>query len=197
MRCLVVVAHPLPASLCRTLAEHARLTLETSGHDVQWLDLYEEGFRPALTPAERGSYYSGSFDNAAVQHLAESLQAADALLLCFPTWWFGLPAILKGWFDRVWGPGLAYDHAADLGAIRPRLLRLHQVLAVTSLGSAWWVDWFVMRRPVHRVLKTAVLGTCAPRARFRMLSIYRAEQLSNRQVQQATERLDRALKHWH
>ncbi len=134
MRCLVVVAHPLRESLCHLLAERAVSALRAGGHEVAVEDLCAGAFPPALTPAERASYYAGPFDGTAVRNEIDRLRSAEGLVLCFPTWWFGFPATLKGWFDRVWAPGVAYDHADDLGAIRPRLTGLRQALAVTSLA---------------------------------------------------------------
>lgn len=86
-----------------------------------------------------------------------------------------MPAILKGWIDRVFAPGIAFDHASDFGPIKPRLTNLKQVLVITTLGSPAWIDWLVMRRPVRRILKTAIFGLCAPQAKFAMLSRYAAE----------------------
>lgn len=175
MRCLVVIAHPVPGSLCRTLADKAIEGLTAAGHQVDIEDLYGNAFAPALTAEERNSYSSPAYDGSATRPQIDRLLTAEALILCFPTWWYGFPAILKGWFDRVWAPGVAYDHAADGGAIRPRLHNLQQVLAITTLGSPWWVDRFVMQRPVHRILKTGLLRPCAPKARLQMLSLYKAE----------------------
>jgi NAD(P)H dehydrogenase (quinone) len=117
-------------------------------------------------------------------------------VLCFPTWWFGFPAILKGWFDRVWMPGAAFDHATDLGAIKPRLTQLKRVMVITSLGSPWWVDQLIMRQPVKRILKTAILGTCAPQAQFEMLSIYSSEKLSQEKVTRFQKKITSRLTHW-
>ena len=119
MKCLVVIAHPVTDSLCHALAQSAIQALGEAGHTVEVEDLYAAEFPPALTTAERQSYYAPSFDATATQAQIERLLAADALVLVFPTWWFGFPAILKGWFDRVWAPGVAYDHASDLGPIPP------------------------------------------------------------------------------
>lgn len=82
------------------------------------------------------------------------------------------------------------------GAHPPRLHRLRTTLAITTLGSPWWVDRLVLRRPVRRVLKTALLGTCAPRSAFDMLSLYGAERLSAAQVQRFNARIARALSSW-
>ena len=196
MKCLVVVAHPLPDSLCHTLAQAACEALRGAGHEVEIEDLCQSGFPPSLTTAERRSYYSPPYDSSAVEPQVARLLAAEALLLVFPTWWFGFPAVLKGWFDRVWAPGIAYDHADDYGPIRPRLHHLRRTLAVTSLGSPWWVDRFVLRQPVKKALKTALLGTCAPNCRFEMISLYRAERLSTSQVDLARQRVTQAVAKW-
>jgi putative NADPH-quinone reductase len=196
MQCLVVVAHPLRESFCHTVAAKATATLQAAGHDVAVEDLYGGGFAPALTADERASYYGRPYDAAAVQGEIDRLLATEGLVLCFPTWWFGFPAILKGWFDRTWAPGVAYDHADDLGAIKPRLHGLRRLLAITSLGSPWWVDRLVMGRPVRRTLKTALLGTCAPRCRFDMLSAYKAERLGDEDVRQFSAKVERTLAAW-
>ena len=196
MKCLVVVAHPLGDSLCRCLADRAVETLTAAGHQVETEDLCGSGFAAALTATERRSYYGECFDAAAVQPQAERLLAAEGIVLCFPTWWFGFPAVLKGWFDRVWAPGIAYDHASDLGAIRPRLTGLRRMLALTTLGSPWWADRLLLRQPVKRVLRTAIVGTCAPACRFDMLSLYRAERLEAAQVARFSTKVAKALADW-
>lgn len=196
VKCLVVISHPITDSLCHALARSAINALTSAGHEVQIEDLYQTNFSPALTATERQSYYGEPFDSAAVRAQVERLLAAEALVLVFPTWWFGFPAILKGWFDRIWAPGIAYDHATDLGPIRPRLHNLQRALAITSLGSPWWLDRLVLRRPVRRVLKTALLGTCAPTCRFEMLSLYKAESLVPARVQRFCSRIESTLSEW-
>jgi len=196
MKCLVVIAHPVSDSLCQFMAQSAVAALKAAGHVVQVEDLYQSAFPPALTLAERQSYYSPSFETVAVQPQIDRLLSAEALVLVFPTWWFGFPAILKGWFDRVWAPGVAYDHASDLGPIKPRLHHLKRTLAVTSLGAPWWVDRLLLRQPVKRVLKTALLGTCAPASQLEMLSLYKAERLTENQVRLFCSRIERVLSKW-
>jgi putative NADPH-quinone reductase len=196
MKCLLVTAHPLPDSLCAHLAGRAEAALRAAGHEVTREDLYASGFNPVLSAEERRAYYAPVYDAARVAGEVARLTQADALVLVFPTWWFAFPAMLKGWFDRVWAPGIAYDHAADLGAIRPRLEKLRRVLAVTTLGAPGWVDWLVMRRPVQRVLKIAILGTCARHARFEMLSLYRAEAVTPARAEAFAAKIEAALRGW-
>jgi len=167
-------------------------TLKKNGHEHKLIDLYRSGFDPRLTDSERAEYYE-NFDRTALEKEITDLQWAESIILVFPTWWFGPPAILKGWFDRVWAPSIAFDHAEDLGSIKPRLNSLRKVVAFTTLGSPWWVDYFILRRPVRRVLKTAILGTCAPQASFKFMSFYRAERIGNEVAQTTMDRVRVAI----
>lgn len=193
MKCLLVLAHPLANSLNATLAQAAAAALRDAGHEVKVRNLYETGFSPALTTAERQGYYTG-FDSSRIAAEAEELQEAETLVLVFPTWWFSLPAMLKGWIDRVWAPGVAYDHATDLGALKPRLQGLKHTIAITTLGSPWWVDRFVMRQPVKRVLKWGVVRACAPKSSFRFLSFYTCEKKTPQQVEDMVAKVRAAVR---
>jgi NAD(P)H dehydrogenase (quinone) len=194
MKCLLVISHPLKDSLNAALAETAATALRESGHEVRIRNLYEQGFQPALTPEERRSYYS-EFNASGVAAETEELKWTEVLVLVFPTWWFGMPAMLKGWFDRVWIPGIAYDHAPDMGAILPRLHDLRKTVAITTLGSPWWIDRLVLWRPVRRVLKTAILRSCAPKSTLDFLSFYGCEKLTVEQVDVMKARVSAALRH--
>lgn len=122
---LLVHAHPEPTSLTRQLVELSRTRLREAGYRVLESDLYGMGWKavfderdfPARSNHQRLSfieesghaYLSGrqAADIAAEQ---EKLIAADAVILHFPLWWYGMPAIMKGWIDRVWAYGLAYGY---------------------------------------------------------------------------------------
>ena len=171
MRLLLILAHPLGDSFTAAVAATARDTLAANGHQVDWLDLYAEGFDPRLTAAERASYYADPYDRSDVAGLVARLTAADGLVLVFPQWWFGFPAILKGYFDRVFAPGVAFAHGAA-GGIAPRLGNIRLFYALTTTGSPWWVVRLVMGDPVRRLLKRGLVSMCAKRVSFRMLSLH-------------------------
>jgi NAD(P)H dehydrogenase (quinone) len=122
---LIVHAHPDPASLNRQLVDTAVHTLEQQGHDVLQSDLYgmrwkavfdEHDFPARADPqrldfvTESGHAYASGRQTPDVAEEQRKLLAADAVILQFPLWWFGLPAILKGWVDRVFAYGLAYGY---------------------------------------------------------------------------------------
>jgi putative NADPH-quinone reductase len=193
MNILVVTAHPLKNSLCTTLADHIVSRLKTLGHTITIEDLYETDFDPVLSDRERERYYSDRYDATAVANEVRRLEAAEALVMVFPTWWFGFPAILKGWFDRVWVPSVAYDHASDFGPIRPRLNGLQKAFVVTTLGAPWWVDYLILWRPVKRTLRFALLGACARKCRLKYLPFYKCEQVGNERVHRIKNRIDAQL----
>ena len=105
----VVHCHPLVESynhaLFRTIVE----TLKQNGHEVVSTDLYREGFQPAMTERERRTYMDMSYDKSAVAGYAKTLKEVEGVILCFPHWWFSMPAMLKGWVDRVFSRGFAYS----------------------------------------------------------------------------------------
>ena len=171
MRVLVVLAHPLEDSFAAAVAKTLRDTLEGRGHAVDLLDLYREGFEPCLTAEERARYFTGDYDASSVAGLVARLEAADALILVFPQWWFNMPAILKGFLDRVFAPGIAFENDAAGGRIRPRLTRLRHFWAFTTTGSPWWIVNLYMGNPVRRILKRGIATFCAPGAAFRMVNL--------------------------
>ena len=193
-RCLLVSCHPLADSLCNHLVERVKRRFAAHAVEIEHLDLYRTDFAAPLSAAERQSYFTGRFDGAALGEQIAALKAAEILVLVFPTWWFGLPALLKGWFDRVWRPGIAFEHPKQAGGrITPRLDNLRHCLVVTTLGSPWWFDLLVMRRPLRRILKTALIGTCAPTVRFEMLSLYAAMALEQPRLDRFLGRIDGAV----
>lgn len=189
MKCLVVVSHPLKESLCHYLTAQTIEHLESKGYQVTLLDLYKSKFSPLLTTQERETYYQPYFDDSSLEQEIHQLKQAESLILVFPTWWFGFPAILKGWFDRVWAPGHAYNHASDLGAITPCLDNLQEVKVITILGSPWWVDKLILWQPVKRVLKIALLGACTKGCKFKMLSFYKSESASTSRVESFVQKI--------
>lgn len=194
MNCLVVFAHPLPDSLNGRFLKCVMAELEAAGHDVTLLDLYRLDFDPRLNSAERSVHYDAEAARGIAHEHTRLLEAADALVLVFPTWWFGLPAILKGWFDRCFGPGVGFLHAEEKGGpIRPALTGLKHFQAVTTLGSPWWIDTFVMWRPVRRMLKIAIAQGCAPQARFDYVALHGADNVEEARAADFETKIRRML----
>ncbi|AXA40836.1 NAD(P)H-dependent oxidoreductase [Rhizobium leguminosarum] len=172
MRILLVLAHPLEDSFAASVARTAREALEASGHVVDLLDLYREDFDPRLSEAERRGYFDVPYDTSAVADTVARLKAADGLILVFPQWWFNFPAILKGFFDRIFAPGVAFSHDAAGGRIVPQLTNIRLLYALTTTGSPWWLVRLYMGDPVRRLLKRGIAAFCSKRLNFKMLGLH-------------------------
>jgi putative NADPH-quinone reductase len=109
MRVLYVYCHPLEGSFHAAIRHEALGGLRQAGHAVDLLDLYAEGFDPVLSAGQRRDYHDPAKNRANNQAHVDRLMAAEALIVQFPTWSFGPPAMLKGWFDHLFGPGIAMD----------------------------------------------------------------------------------------
>jgi len=135
MRALVIVAHPADDSYCQALARRTVVGLQAAGHDVTVLDLYAEGFRPAMSDAERRAYHTESpILDPMVQRHADVVRAAEIMVFVYPTWWSGLPANLKGWLERVMVPGVGFRFD-DRGKVRPGLGSVRHLVGVSTYGS--------------------------------------------------------------
>lgn len=132
-RALVLFAHPCPESF--GAAAHTKIveTLTDRGWEVDDCDLNAEGFQPVLTEAERRGYHDETTNIEPVAAYVERLRAAEALIFSFPVWNFGYPAILKGFLDRVFLPGVSFK--MDEGKVAPNLTHIKKLAAVTTYGG--------------------------------------------------------------
>ena len=193
MRVLLVLAHPLPESFAASVARVIRETLEANGHTVDLLDLYAENFDPRLTEKERRGYFDVPYDTSDVADLVARLRQAEALMLVFPQWWFNLPAVLKGFFDRVFAPSVAFRHDKDGGRIVPLFTNIRHFWAFTTTGSPWWVVRFYMGDPVRRQLKRGIAIFCNRKVDFRMLALHDMDRATDGKRRRHLERVKAAL----
>jgi putative NADPH-quinone reductase len=193
MRILLVLAHPLEDSFAASVAETVRRKLASNGHTVDLLDLYREGFDPRLTPSERARYFEADYDPSEAEPLVTRLKAADGLVLVFPQWWFNFPAILKGFFDRVFVPGVAFTNDPAGGRIEPRLGNIHLIWAFTTTGSPRWIVDLYMGNPVKRLLKRGIGAFCAKGLDFRLVNLYDMDRISDAKRKQHLNRVKRLV----
>jgi len=171
MRCLVIYANPVETSYGAALRAGAVEALSASGHEVRQIDLYAEGFQPALSRAERLNYEKpGAHDESVRAHL-DLLRWAQALIFVYPTWWYGLPAILKGWLDRVWLPHVTFTLPTDGGAIRGLMDHIECLTVVTTAGaSRIWL--MLMGNPGRDTIMRGVRALCGRSCRRIWLAHY-------------------------
>lgn len=193
MRVLMIYCHPRPDSFCAALRDAARSSLESNGHEVEVRDLYAEGFNPALSAEERGRYHEVTDNLAGVENHVASLRQADALLLVHPTWWYGMPAMLKGWLDRVWAPGVAFQ-LGD-GAITPLLTNIRRIGVITTYGSPNWLLWYI-GHPDRKLVNRGIRRLCAKTCRTDWYTLTRMDHRTQPEREAFLARVGREMTRW-
>jgi putative NADPH-quinone reductase len=196
MRALVVYCHPRPDSFTAAVRDVVLERLAAAGAEVRLNDLYARGFNPVLGAAEHAAYLDSPANRAAVARDVEDLLWADTLIFVYPTWWYGLPAMLKGWLDRVLLPDVAFLMPEGANrTIRPNLRHITRLGVFTTCGASRWLT-FLVGAPGKRTLLRGVGLLCAPGRRIAFAAHYlmdsstpdsRARHLAR--VARATDRL--------
>lgn len=137
MRILVVLSHPDPASFTHAVAAAFASGAQEGGHRVEIADLHGEGFDPRWRIEDAGQFERGGTVPPDILAEQARIERCDALCLVFPLYWFGMPAMLKGWMDRVFSWGWAYDQLDDPSR---SLLRHRPCLALVP-AAANPEDW--------------------------------------------------------
>lgn len=169
MNIFVLYAHPVETSFNAALHDLIVERLTVAGHSVDDCDLYAEDFDPRMSRDERLVYHGEHTVGEGVCHYVERLRRADALVLSFPVWNYGYPAILKGFFDRVFLPGVSFK-LVD-GQVVPLLHNIRKVVAVTTYGGSR-LRAILMGDPPRKLVNRVLRATVKPGAPVAYLAHY-------------------------
>lgn len=196
MRVLVVSAHPHDESFLGHLRTEVLNELRTGGHDIRHHDLYEEAFNPVFTSYERlnhvGNIATKLQELPELVPYVESLQWCEALVLVYPTWWSGQPAIMKGWIDRVFLNEVAWILPDGHTRIKPLLTNVRRLVVVTTHGSSKLIN-SLQGETGKRIALRSIRLMFHPRVRTRWIGVYRLDRSDERQRRQKTKRVMRQL----
>ncbi len=159
MKISLILAHPNPASFNHAIARQAAATLKQEGHEVCFHDLYAEGFDPVLPAAEIPE--DGPVPPTIQAHCRE-LAEANGLIIVHPNWWGQPPAILKGWVDRVFRPGVAYRFADGEGGegVPLGLLKAQTALVFNTSNTPPQRESQVFRDPLETLWRICIFALC-------------------------------------
>ncbi|WP_425093232.1 NAD(P)H-dependent oxidoreductase [Tropicimonas sp. S265A] len=188
-RALVLAAHPCAESFSQALHGTVVSKLRARDWDVDDCDLYAEGFDPVLSEAERRGYHEVGPNEGPVAEYVARVRAADALVMVFPVWNFGYPAILKGFLDRVFLPGVSFR--LEDGKVLPNLTHIKRLAAVTTYGGTRRRALLAGDPPRHCV-KRAVWHVCRP-MKMRYLALYDMNRASEARRTAFLERVEREM----
>ena len=187
-RVLVVHSHPVPEAFGAALRDEVLEALTESRTDHRLIDLYADGFEPALTLEEKRNHLGSADSKPQVADHVEALRWATELVFVYPTWWSGAPAMLKGWFDRVWINEVAFVLPEGASSIQGQLGHIDAITVVTTHGSGRLrnrVQGQGGRRMILRGLRTM----CGLRCRTHWVAMYNLDRATNRDRREFIERV--------
>ena len=192
MQVLLVLAHPDPNSFNHALAERARLALASNGHTVHLLDLCALGFRAAMSADERRAYHSDQpiLDPLVAEH-AELVRTCEAMVFVYPTWWSAMPAVMKGWLDRVLVPGVGFGFDED-GKVTPGLRHVRHLVGISTYGSPRPYVKLINDNGRRTVMRTLRLNT-GLRTRARWYGFYAIDTSTAAQREAVLDRVGTAM----
>jgi putative NADPH-quinone reductase len=194
LRILVVYAHPLETSYLSAVHVRVVETLRGGGHDADDLDLYKEHFDPVLSPAQMRAYVDTGKNWREVAPYVRRLRAADALVLIHPVWFDGLPAIMQGYFQRVFLPGVATVIDRN-GVFHPNLPNLRRMAAVCTYGEVR-AEVAKKHDPARRFVRRNIGALIEPNGSFQYLALYGMDFSTAPQRAAFLRRVTRAFGAW-
>lgn len=161
-RALIVIAHPDPDSLTHHVTKELQSAFADQGVSSEVADLAAEDFDPRFTQEDRSSYQQVTRMPADVVAEQERIDRADHLVLVFPVYWWSMPALLKGWIDRVFVSGWAFEQLEG-GSLQPKLGRLSMHLVPIAGSDASSYERHGYRASISTQIEHGVMDFCGAR----------------------------------
>ena len=194
MRVLVLYAHPVETSFGAAVHRTLVGALTRRGHEIDDCDLNAEGFDPVMSRQDRLDYHDVSRNRARVGAYVERLLAADALALSFPVWNMGFPAILKGFIDKVFLPGVSFT-LSENGDYTPTLRNIRQLGVACTYGGTG-LRTYLAGDPCRRFLTRSLRVTCAPGARCDYVALHDMNHTRADRREAFLQEVERRFSHW-
>lgn len=164
MHSLIALSHPNPASLTHAVAARLEQAIIAArpGNSVDIADLHAEGFDPRFSPSDIAHFNGTAALPASIRAEQARIDRADALILVYPVYWWSMPALMKGWIDRVFANGWAYVETAD-GKVEKRLQRLSVHLVGIGAADLKTYAKYGYDRAMQTQIDTGIFGFCGAR----------------------------------
>ncbi len=191
MKILYVYCHPLPESFHAGVRVEALAGLSAAGHEVDLFDLYGEKFDPVLSEEGRRHYHDENVNQDGLESVIGRLQRAEALVFQFPTWCFGPPAMLKGFFDRVFMPGVAFD-LSNPASVKPMLGNVKKIAGIVTYGRPRYMAMW-MGDPPRKIITRYVRWFARKGASAEYHALYHLNVASDKQRERFVRRVRGAM----
>ena len=156
MRTLIVFNHPYKGSYCNALLQSVINGLKKAQNEVDVIYLDKEDFNPVMTAADLKAFRDKQPIDPKVLEYKQRLEKADSLVFIFPIWWELMPALTKGFIDKVMFPGLAYDYTNKANTRMKPLLNIKKITLITTMNTPKWLYCLLFGNAIKKAL---LLGT--------------------------------------
>ena len=156
MKPLIIYAHPFNGSFCHAVKEKIIETLKEKGEEYNIIDLYADKFDPVMSGDDLRLYSKGGTTDPTVDKYLDLLSETSIIYLIFPVWWGVMPAILKGFFDKVFLPKRAYVYKKS-GMLEPKFPQIKKAVIFNTLGGPKLYHNCILRFPIKRVVGNTTL----------------------------------------
>ncbi|MEZ5802932.1 MAG: NAD(P)H-dependent oxidoreductase [Rhizobiaceae bacterium] len=195
MRVLVVYCHPVPESFGAALRDTVVASLREKGDEVRLVDLYAEDFNPVMGAEERRHYNERASEDPVLKTHFAHLAWAEAIIFVYPTWWYGLPAMLKGWLDRVWATDVAFQLPKGDGPIVSLMTHISKLGVVTTCGAPWWLS-VLIGQPGRKTLLRGMWALTGKGCRTVYLAHYNMDKSTSESRSKFVKKVKARLKRW-
>ena len=188
---LIINGHPDKESFCTALAEQYKIGADYSGADCKLIHLMELDFSPVL----KYGYRERTDFEPDLQNMWKLISAVNHFVFVYPNWWGTYPALLKGFFDRVFLPGFAFEYQ-DKAPFPKKLLAGKSARLIVTTDTPDWYYSLVYRKPGHNSMKKSILGFCGikPVKISTFGSVKRSTDVQRKGWLEKVEKLGRELK---
>ncbi|ARM73799.1 NADPH-q uinone reductase [Listeria monocytogenes] len=143
---------PHNRSFSATLLLTAKETYEQAGYTVDIIDLHKDGFDPVMHKEDLISWRKKEVQNPLIKNYQERIMNAEELIFIFPIWWEAMPAMMKGFFDKVITKGIIYEEVKGRKLFKNNLVNLKKVKIVTVMATPHWIYKFIFGSPITKIV---------------------------------------------
>lgn len=159
MRVAIVFNHPYEKSYCNAILNAVTKGLQKANHQIDLFHLDNDNFNPAMSKDDLKAFVAHKPIDPQVIDYNERLEKADHLLFIFPIWWDLMPAMTKGFVDRVLFPGMVYDHHSRGFGLVPLLKNLKSVTIITTMNKPRWMYALLIGNLIRKAMLKSVFKT--------------------------------------
>ncbi|UBM59629.1 NAD(P)H-dependent oxidoreductase [Marinilongibacter aquaticus] len=189
MRVAIIFNHPYDQSFCSAILKSVQKGLEKANHEIDLFHLDRDGFNPVMTAADLKAFRDHKPIDRKVIEYKERLEKADHLIFIFPIWWELMPAMTKGFIDKVIFPGIAYTYTNGGYSMAPRLKKVKSVTIITTMNTPKVLYRLLFGNAIKKALITGTFWKMGYK-KTKWISLNRVKAVSENKRKNWLERLE-------